>query len=125
VTRKEFDKVVEEAWASIPEELRRRIENVEIRVVESSGRRRPRRTVENETELYGLFEGFAIGDRPASAPMDAADVMPRRITLYKSTIEQDCPTRDEMVKCIRDTVLHEIGHYFGMDEDDLEAHGIG
>lgn len=117
MTRREFEKVVEEALASLPEEFRSRLENVEFRVQESPNRRQSGR----QPELYGLYEGVPIGERSASEGID----YPSRITLYKRAIERDCPTRPEMVKCIQETVLHEIGHHFGFDDEDLDEFGIG
>ena len=51
--------------------------------------------------------------------------LPDRITLFQDTIERDCSTHGDMVRCIRETVLHELGHYFGMDDDQLDDLGIG
>ena len=52
-------------------------------------------------------------------------LLPSRITLFKRAIERDFPKRPEMIKCIQETVLHEIGHHFGFDDEDLDGFGIG
>lgn len=117
MTRREFEKVVEEAIAALPQEFRDRLENVEFDVKESPNRRQSGR----HPELYGLYEGVPIGDRSASNPIE----FPSKITLFKRAIERDCPTRPEMIKCIQETVLHEIGHHFGFSDDDLDKFGIG
>lgn len=118
MTRREFEKVVQEAVASLPEMFRRKIENVEFRVVESPNRRQSREYPEG---LYGLYEGIPYGERGTHYNL----ALPDRITLFKRSIERDCKTRQEMIRCIQETVLHEIGHYFGMTDEELDAHGIG
>jgi predicted Zn-dependent protease with MMP-like domain len=120
MTRREFEKVVEDAIASLPEEFRARLENVEFHVAESPNRRQA--TGDRRTpSLYGLYEGVPIGERSSSNAIE----YPSRVTLFKRAIERDCPTRPEMIKCIQDTVLHEIGHHFGFDDEDLDQFGIG
>lgn len=122
MTRKEFEKVVQEAIASLPEGLRKKIDNVEFRVVESPNRRQAGQFGGGRQPcLYGLYEGTPYGDRGPDYQMR----LPDRITIFKRAIERDCKTRADMVKCIQETVLHEIGHYFGMDDDQLDEFGIG
>lgn len=121
MTRREFEKVVEDAIASLPEELRARLENVEFHVAESPNRRQSSGGDGRQPSLYGLYEGISLADRSVN---DAVEY-PSRITLFRRAIERDCPTRPEMAKCIQETVLHEIGHHFGFDEEDLEGFGIG
>ncbi len=122
MTRREFEKIVEEAVASLPEAFRRRIDNVEFRVAESPNRRQSRgQDGGRQPSLYGLYEGVPFGQRGPEYSM----ALPDRITIFKRAIERDCRTRPEMVKCIQETVLHEIGHYFGLDDEQLDALGIG
>jgi predicted Zn-dependent protease with MMP-like domain len=123
MTRREFEKVVEEAVAALPEMFRKRIENVEFRVAESPNRRQSGSTAgtARQPSLYGLYEGTPIGDRGSGDSLR----LPDRITIFKRAIERDCRSRAEMVKCIQETVFHEIGHYFGLDDDQLEDLGIG
>ena len=122
MTRREFEKVVEEAVAALPEMFRGKIENVEFRVAESPNRRQSgSKSPGREPSLYGLYEGTPIGDRGSGDSLR----LPDRITIFKRCIERDCRTRAEMVKCIQETVFHEIGHYFGLDDDQLDDLGIG
>ena len=79
---------------------------------------------EAEKECYGLIEGANYGDRGAG-PGGAGDLMPTRIILFQKTIEDDHDQQAELIKCIQETILHEIGHWFGEDEDDLERLGLG
>ena len=123
MTRREFEKVVEEAVAALPEMFRKKIENVEFRVAESPNRRQSGKgdAKGREPSLYGLYEGVPYGDRGS----DAGLRLPDRITIFKRAIERDCKTRPEMVQCIQETVFHEIGHYFGLDDDQLDDLGVG
>lgn len=118
MTRREFEAVVKEAFDSLPRQLRDKIENVEVVVRESPDRRQ---TGEHGGGLYGLYEGVSLDRRTH----DFQGAMPDRITIFKRSIERDFPERTEMVKCIRDTVVHEFGHYFGFNDDQLDAMGIG
>ncbi len=123
MTRREFERIMEEAVASLPEPLRHRIENVHFRIAESPNRRqaRPSTAGGRVPSLYGLYEGIPFGDR--GSEYDAA--VPDKITLFKRAIERDCKTREARVRCIQETVLHEIGHFFGMDDRQLDKLGIG
>jgi predicted Zn-dependent protease with MMP-like domain len=118
MTRREFEKVVKEALDSLPPRLRARIENVQVSIRESPDRRL---VAEHGAGLYGLYEGVSLDQRSH----DFAGALPDRITIFKRTIERDHPGRDSMIQCIRDTVIHEVGHFFGFDDDDLDRMGIG
>ena len=116
MTRGEFEKIVHEAVERLPAPIRDRLENVEFIVAESPNRRQS-----GQDELYGLYEGTPFPDRGADFQL----AMPDRITIFKRAIERDCPTHEEMIKCIQDPVVHEVGHFLGLDDDELEARGLG
>ena len=118
MTRREFEKVVKEALDSLPAALRSRIQNVQVSIRESPDRAQ---VAEHGSGLYGLYEGVSLDQRGH----DFAGALPDRITIFKRSIERDFPDRAEMIQCIRDTVIHEVGHFFGFDDDDLERMGIG
>jgi len=122
MTRREFERIVEEAVKSLPKEFRERIENIVIRVAESPNRRQSRTTEPkgHETSLYGLYEGLPRTERSIDDSL-----IPDRITIFKRAIERDHKSRAAMVKCIQETVLHEIGHYFGLDDSQLDELGYG
>ena len=122
MTRREFERIVEEAVKSLPAEFRERLENIVIRVAESPNRRRSR-TKEpqgHETSLYGLYEGLPRTERGVDDSL-----LPDRITIFKRAIERDHRSRAAMLRCIQETVLHEIGHYFGLDDSQLDELGYG
>jgi predicted Zn-dependent protease with MMP-like domain len=123
MTRREFERIVEEAVKSLPEDFRDRIENVVIRVAESPNRRQSRTpdVRGREPSLYGLYEGVPKTERS----VDDAVQPPDRITIFKRAIERDHRSRTAMVKCIQETVLHELGHYFGLDDSQLDQLGYG
>ena len=123
MTRREFERIVEEAVKSLPEAFRVRIENVVIRVAESPNKRQssPQDKTGHETSLYGLYEGVPRTERGG----DDSFREPDRITIFKRAIERDHKSRTAMVKCIQETVLHEVGHYFGLDDNQLDQLGYG
>jgi predicted Zn-dependent protease with MMP-like domain len=118
MTRREFEQVVKEALDSLPAALRAKIDNVEVGIRESPDRQQ---VAEHGSGLYGLYEGVPLNERSS----DFAGAMPDRITIFKRSIERDFPDRGDMIQCIRDTVIHEVGHFFGLDDDDLDRLGIG
>lgn len=120
----QFDLVVRKAVEGLPEALRQRLENVDIIAYDSRNKRQSGKHWKEEAECYGLIEGRRYDDLAQEAG-GAADLMPTRIILFQRTIEEDFDSRDEMVKCIQDTILHEIGHWFGEEEDDLDRLGLG
>jgi predicted Zn-dependent protease with MMP-like domain len=120
VSLAEFENLVQQAISEIPESFRSLLDNV---VVEIEAEPAPKDLAECEiddpTELLGLYHGTPLTER--SIEMGAQ--LPDRISIYQRNIEAVCQTREEIVEQVRTTVLHEIGHHFGMDEDDLSEVG--
>jgi|TARA_B100001964_G_C13984225_1_gene487611 predicted Zn-dependent protease with MMP-like domain len=114
MNRIEFEQIIMEAVETLPESLQSRIENVTFEISFSTQR-------EETHGLYGLYEGVPLGDRGIGYNM----ALPDRITLFQDTLERDFPSREEMIRGIRETVLHELGHYFGLDDEQLDDLGIG
>ena len=104
-----FDDVVRAALDELPGEIAAGLRNVAV-VVEDENAEDP--------DLYGLFEGVPLTE---GGP-DAGD-LPNRIAIYRCPLEADFPDEDELRDEIRITVLHELGHYFGLDEDRLAELG--
>jgi predicted Zn-dependent protease with MMP-like domain len=96
---KQFEAAAQAAVDSIPDEFRPYLENTVFIIEDSS-----------PEELMGLYEG-------ATALAELG--MPERITLYKKAHEEASDSLDELVAEVRRTILHEVGHHFGMDEEDL------
>lgn len=117
----EFEGVVRMAIHGLPAALRSRIENVQVVIRDAARSKRQRGRRRDESRLYGLYEGTALPERSP----EFQGALPDRITLFKNSIEEDFPDPADMVKCIQDTVLHELGHYFGLDDEDLDRLGLG
>ncbi len=114
--REHFVEVVEEALDSLPQEFRSRIRNVAVLVEDKPRRQRLPRPGQPRRLLLGVFHGVpttrkSIFDLPTG---------PDHIVLYQKNIEAVCSSEAEVRKQIRLTVIHELGHYFGMDEEQLK-----
>lgn len=118
ISNKDFDAAVAAALASIPPEFQRHLENVVVEV-----HRKPDRALLEEYEaaedLLGLYVGVPLEDKL----MDGGMPLPDRVLIFRDNLCAMCETRDELIDEIRITVLHEIGHHFGMDEDRLAELG--
>jgi predicted Zn-dependent protease with MMP-like domain len=109
VPRSRFEELVADALDSIPEALGRHMDNVWVLVEERA----------RGEELLGLYEGVPLTERDAYGGM----VLPDRITIYRRPICEMCETEDEVVETVRDTVIHEVAHHFGIDDDRLDELG--
>lgn len=118
---KEFDALVRQAIEGIPDAFRPYLERVVIDVEETPDRATLRDLeVDDPRDLLGVYLG-----RPLTEQSVEIAGIPDRIVLYRANILRMCRTTDEVVEEVRATVLHEIGHHFGLDEDDLDALGYG
>jgi predicted Zn-dependent protease with MMP-like domain len=117
MTRREFEKLVAEAVTLIPARFRREMKNLAL-VVESEPS--PELLAEMEIEppdsLYGLYQGTPLTERR----WDYGNQLPDRITIYQRPIEEDCEDEDEVRAVIGETLIHEVGHYFGLSEEEIE-----
>jgi len=115
----EFDRAVQEALEAIPEEFRPYLDNVVVEV-----RARPDATLLEEYEetddLLGLYVGVPLEDK---GPAHSGTPVPDRVLIFRDNLCAICATREELTEEIRITVLHEIGHHFGLDEDRLAQFG--
>jgi predicted Zn-dependent protease with MMP-like domain len=114
--REHFVKVVEEALDSLPQEFRSRIRNVAVLVEDMPPDQPLPQSGQQRRLLLGLFHGV---------PMTKKSIFnlptgPDYIVLYQKNIEAVCPSEAEVCEQIRLTVIHELGHYFGMDENQLK-----
>lgn len=109
VDEEHFGELVEAALASIPDELRRRMRNVAI-AVEDEGA---------SPNLLGLYHGVPLTARTTAY----GGVLPDRITIYRLPILRRCRTVDDVVRQVRITVVHEVAHHFGIDDERLHELG--
>ena len=107
----EFEGLVADALDQIPEALAQLIDNVVV-VVED---RHP------HEDLFGLYEGVPLTEREDYGGL----AMPDRISIYRLPICEHCETREEIVEEVLVTVVHELAHHFGIDDDELHRLGWG
>lgn len=112
MTRRRFEELVAHALDLIPAELARAMDNVVVLVDD--------RHVD-DPDLLGLYEGVALTERTS----DYAGVLPDRITVYQEAILDVCADEDEVVEEVAVTVVHEVAHHFGIDEETLHRLGWG
>lgn len=120
MNRNAFEKLVAEAVNGLPEEFLRKLDNVEIvvedfpsdEVMEVEG-------LESPYDLLGYYEGVPLTERDSP---DAA-WLPDRITIYQEPLESMCANRRELLEEIQRTVVHEVAHFFGIDEKRIEELG--
>ena len=104
-----FEEMVAAALDSLPEELGRLMSNVAVTVQHEPG----------PPGLLGLYQGIPLTSRTTGY----AGVLPDRITIYRLAICVACESEDEVVDQVRRTVVHEVGHHFGIDDDRLRELG--
>lgn len=117
----EFAALVQEAIGQLPARWRLTIEaEVPVRVEPRPSRRLLRELgMEQDELLLGLYEGAPLTDRH----IEDTGRLPDAITLFKQDIEDASEDRGDLIEQVRITLLHELGHHFGLDEDDLERLG--
>ena len=114
--REDFVKVAEDALDSLPEEFRSRIHNVAILVEDFPPNQSPPRPGHHVRLLLGIFHGVPATKRSVfNLPTG-----PNHIVLYQKNIEAVCSSVAEVRHQIRQTLIHELGHYFGMTEEQLK-----
>jgi predicted Zn-dependent protease with MMP-like domain len=119
MTREQFRVLVAEAIDSIPPRFGHAMQNIAIVVEDvASVDLLADLDMEPDDELFGLYEGTPLPERT----WGHGNVLPDRITLFQQTIEDACDgDEDCIVMEIGDTLIHEVGHYFGMSEDEIMA----
>jgi predicted Zn-dependent protease with MMP-like domain len=114
--REDFVKVAEETLDSLPEEFRIRIQNVTVLVEDFPANQRPPQLGQRRRLLLGIFHGVPATKKSV---FDLS-VGPAHIVLYQKKIEAICASEAEVRHQIRQTLIHELGHYFGMTEEQLK-----
>jgi predicted Zn-dependent protease with MMP-like domain len=120
VSEKEFDRLVKRAIRRIPEEIRQHLDNILISV-----QRRPSREMVEEMDmdpdepLLGIYWGVPLTERLVTSPPEFPDT----IFLFQEPLEETCDTKDELQDEIEITVVHEIAHAVGIDEERLTELG--
>lgn len=117
--RVKFENLVDQAIRELPAEFRTRLENVVV-IVEDH----PSEELLDDMEipsgdtLFGLYEGTPLTDRGFDTPLH-----PDRIWVFQGPIEEECESDEEIMEEIKTTVVHEVAHFFGLDDEYLEDLG--
>ena len=109
-----FDALVERALDQVPDELASLVHNVVVLVEEQPPEGEP-------ADLLGLYDGVALTERWGTPPME----LPDRILIFRGPLLDLCDSEEELVEEVRITVVHEIAHHFGIDDDRLHELGYG
>lgn len=122
VSKAKFAELVERALAELPDPFAERLEEIPVEI-----RARPTRAMlrklgmEPDELLMGLYEGVDLTRRS----VEHSGVLPGVIYIFQEDIELVCETEEQLLDEVRITVLHEVGHHFGLNEDDLNRLGYG
>jgi predicted Zn-dependent protease with MMP-like domain len=117
MSREEFERVVAKALDGVPAEVAAHLDNIAIVVEdEPTAEDLVDAGLDPETDtLFGLYQGLALTERGGTY----GNVLPDRIVIYRRPLLEECEDRSQLIREIQDTVVHEIGHYFGLGEDEL------
>ena len=117
MTRSEFEKLVGSALRRLPRPFREKMANIAVVVEDWADEETLREMgIEPPDTLYGLYRGVDLTHRDTSY----GNVLPDTIHIYQGPIEEDCQDEEDMADLVRDVVSHEVGHYFGLDDDTME-----
>jgi len=117
VTRAAFERLLVEAIALIPKRFRREMKNLAVVIEdEPSAELLDEMDIEPPDSLYGLYQGTPLPERTWAF----GNHLPDRITLFQKPIEEDCEDEDDVRAVIGETLIHEVGHYFGLSEDEIQ-----
>jgi predicted Zn-dependent protease with MMP-like domain len=117
VTREKFEQLVVEAMTLIPKRFRREMKNLAVVVEdEPSADLLDELEIEPPDSLYGLYQGTPLPERS----WGHGNVLPDRVTLFQKVIEEEAEDEDEVRGVIGETLIHEVGHYFGLSEEEIE-----
>jgi predicted Zn-dependent protease with MMP-like domain len=116
MTRRQFEALVERALRRLPRPFKDKLANIVVVVEDwADDATLAEMGIEPPDTLYGLYRGVDLTRRDSTY----ANVLPDSITIYQGPIEEDCADEEEMRELVRETVIHEIGHYFGLDDETM------
>lgn len=117
LSRKEFEGLVARALDTLPRKYQQLLRNIAVVVEEEpSDEVLAELELDSPDDLLGLYTGTAIGKESF---FDTGMQLPARVAVYRGPILRLCGTREEVVEEVRDTVVHEIGHHFGLEDEEM------
>jgi predicted Zn-dependent protease with MMP-like domain len=117
MTRAQFEALVERALRRLPRRFRERIANVAVVVEDwADDATLAEMGIGPPDTLYGLYRGIDLTRRDSGY----SNVLPDTIHIYQGPIEEDCASPEEMADLIGEVVIHEVGHYFGLDDETMD-----
>ena len=117
--REQFEALVKEAIAEMPRQFRDRLENVVVMIDdEPSEEMLIDMGMDPDETLLGLYEGVPLTERGVEAPL-----LPDRVWIFQGPIEDACESIEEIKVEVQRTIMHEIAHFFGIDDDALDEIG--
>ncbi len=113
--RSVFEKLVEQALRGLPRRFKKKLENISVEVEDRPSRELLEGMGITSGTLFGLYQGVPLTQRD----WNYGNVLPDRIVIYQRPIEQAARSREDIERIVRDTVIHEVGHYFGFSDREL------
>ncbi len=120
VSREQFESLAEESIRTLPEEFRRYFENITIIVEDQPDSEEARRLKSRRELILGVYSGVPYPEKKGF--FNIPYPLPDKIILFQRNIEDICSSEKELTEQIRKTLIHEVGHYFGLSEGDLRRH---
>ena len=122
VSKQRFAELVEEALRQLPQPFAQHLEEVSVEIKDRPSAKQLKQSgLEEDDLLLGLYVGHPMTERS----IEYSGVLPDAIYIFQEDVELASDSEKELIEQVRVTVLHEIGHHFGMDEDDLDELGYG
>jgi predicted Zn-dependent protease with MMP-like domain len=115
MNRYAFEKLVRHSLRRLPHTFKKRLKNISIEIENNPSQALLKDMRVESGTLFGLYQGVPLTERE----WNYGNVLPDRIVIYQRPIEAAAVSADEIEEIVMDTVMHEIGHYFGLDDDTL------
>lgn len=119
-SRENFERLVEKALETLPEEYKKYFTNIAIIAEDYPGKEDTKRLNTKKELLLGLFSGVPYPKKGGF--FNIPYPLPDKIILFQKNIENICSTEKELIEQIQKTLIHEVGHYFGLSEMDLRKY---
>ena len=113
-SRLEFERLVEDALASLPKRFADMVENVVIAVEDEPSNEDLEMLEDSDDEVLGIYRGVPLLERTQNDPM-----VPDEVAVFRGPINRIARSRREAVEEVRETVIHELGHYFGLADEEM------